>query len=330
MANPQRENGHIDIANEIAEQLTRINLRPYEWRTLWAVFRKTYGWHKKEDDISLTQFQNLTGLEKRHQRKALKTLAEKNIIIRRKDGYIVTYGFQKDYTQWKVVPKQAPVSNISNGAYSSTTPVLKQAPEVVPKQAPTKENKETIQKKITEFFAYYLLKTQKDFRLTEDKRKLIEKRFEEGYTLEQLKLAVDNFIRDPWPERQKHLDLIYCIGRQRGKPDALEKWLNFTYIASPQKAAAPASLSLDLDKLLSDRLGRIATKDMIKAVLRDLSQELWWKVDRFLQKQYPGGGNSFAEVEREVIAEARQNRENFAKLAQGIGNGNNLRKPNKT
>jgi len=319
MANPQKENGHIDIANEIAEVLAKINLRPYEWRTLWAVFRKTYGWHKKEDDISLTQFQNLTGLERRHQRKALKTLTEKNIIMRRKDGYIVTYGFQKNYAQWKVVPKQAPVSDVSSSAYSSTTPVPKQAPEVVPKPAPTKENKETIQKKIKEFFAYYLLKTQKDFKLTEDKCKLIEKRLGEGYTLEQLKLAVDNFVKDPWPDRQKHLDLIYCIGKQRSKPDALEKWLNFSYVVPSQKSTASSSQFLDLDKLLNEKLGRHAPKDAIKAVLRDLPQDSWGKVSIFMQKRWENGGNAYAEAEREIIIEARENREKFAKLAEGVG-----------
>ena len=77
---------------------------------------------------------------------------------------------------------------------------------------------------------------------------------------------------------------------------------------------------MDLDKLLSEKLSKIATKDMIKTVLRDLPQEFWWKVNKFLQKQYPGGGNGFAEAEREVIAEARENQEAFRKLTRGIGN----------
>lgn len=84
-----------------------------------------------------------------------------------------------------------------------------------------------ISKRIGEFFNYFLLKTKKNFRLTQDKRELIEKRLNEGYTLEQLKQAVDNFIQDPWEGRPQHFDLIYCIGKQRGKPDNLEKWLNF-------------------------------------------------------------------------------------------------------
>jgi uncharacterized phage protein (TIGR02220 family) len=78
-----------------------------------------------------------------------------------------------------------------------------------------------------EVFDYFLLKTKKTFRMTPAAQNLIEQRLNDGYTLEQLKQAIDNFVQDDWPERHKHLDLIYCLGKQRGKPDALEKWLNY-------------------------------------------------------------------------------------------------------
>ena len=88
------------------------------------------------------------------------------------------------------------------------------------------ERKEKINTCIESFFQYFLLKTRKEFKLTKDKRRLIARRFEEGYTLQQLKQAVDSFVADDWPGRADHLDLIYCIGKQKGKPDNLEKWLN--------------------------------------------------------------------------------------------------------
>ena len=76
------------------------------------------------------------------------------------------------------------------------------------------------------FFNYYLLKTKKAFKLTPDKIELIKKRLADGFTVDQLKQAVDNFVADDWEGRPAHLDLIYCIGKQKGKPDNLEKWLN--------------------------------------------------------------------------------------------------------
>jgi len=61
------------------------------------------------------------------------------------------------------------------------------------------------------------------------------------------------------------------------------------------------------DKVINSRLGRIATKDMIKAFLREVPQSQWWKVSKFLTKRYPDGGDrSFAEAEREFIKETRK------------------------
>ena len=60
------------------------------------------------------------------------------------------------------------------------------------------------------------------------------------------------------------------------------------------------------EKLINSRLGRIATKDMIKALLKEIPQNQWWKVNKFLTKRYPDGGDrGFVEAEREVIKEMR-------------------------
>ena len=90
----------------------------------------------------------------------------------------------------------------------------------------SKENLKEVNTYVETFFSYFLLKTKKQFKFTKDKADLIKKRLSEGYTVEQLKRAVDNFVEDEWEGRNNHCDLIYCIGRQKGKPDNLEKWLN--------------------------------------------------------------------------------------------------------
>ncbi|MES0334816.1 MAG: Lin1244/Lin1753 domain-containing protein [Candidatus Magnetobacterium sp. LHC-1] len=90
-----------------------------------------------------------------------------------------------------------------------------------------KEINKEINKDVETFFDYFTLKTKKRFRLTDANKELIRTRLKDGYTIEQLKKAVDNFIQDDWPERKDHMDLIYCIGKQKGKPDNLEKWLNY-------------------------------------------------------------------------------------------------------
>jgi hypothetical protein len=81
-----------------------------------------------------------------------------------------------------------------------------------------------LDKDVLLFWGYFLLKTKRAFKLTEDKKKLIKQCLLE-HPLGELKEAVDAFVADPWPERKRYMDLMYCIGKQRGKPDNLERWL---------------------------------------------------------------------------------------------------------
>lgn len=177
---------------------------------------------------------------------------------------------------------------------------------------------------IKECFSYFLIKTKKSLKLTPERKHIIKQRLAEGFTIKQLKTAIDNFCRDDWPERYKYVDLLYCLGRQRGKPDSLERWLNFVP-NSIANASGPgpgdvSKKTIIADSILEEKFGRIATKDMVKKFLREIPEPLWWKVDQFLRRRYPGSTiNTFAEAEREVTAEARANRESFTKLAQGIG-----------
>ncbi len=98
--NPQRENGHIDIANEIAEAMARINLTAHETRFLWCLFRKTYGWQKKEDWISLSQVSEMTGMHKSHASRAKRLLILRNMVTPRGNKI----GFNKYFSQWKELP----------------------------------------------------------------------------------------------------------------------------------------------------------------------------------------------------------------------------------
>jgi len=129
MANPQRENGHIDIANEIVDALCKHRISGQEWQILWVVLRKTWGWlenpkkdkkkKKRMDIISYSQFSELTGIPRSRCNLLINTLVEKNILIKKpipKNGNtsLVSYGFQKDYEKWKVSPKKVTVPKNGN------------------------------------------------------------------------------------------------------------------------------------------------------------------------------------------------------------------------
>lgn len=113
LANPQKEDGHIDIANEIAEKLARFQLSGNEHRILWAIWRKTWGWHKKHDQISISQLVKMTELSRRSVRRVLEELVGKNIIqknfgrVKIAPTSINFLGFNKDYETWKARVKIA-------------------------------------------------------------------------------------------------------------------------------------------------------------------------------------------------------------------------------
>lgn len=64
--------------------------------------------------------------------------------------------------------------------------------------------------------------------------------------------------------------------------------------------------AVNWDPIIADSLGKIATDVMIKALLRKIPENLWWKVDSFLKKRYPQSGSSvFLRVETELIRESK-------------------------
>jgi phage replication O-like protein O len=141
MANPQTENGHIDIANEIAEYLARFRISGEEYQVLWTIWRKTYGWHKKYDCISLSQFFLATNMKKPSIIRAIHKLESKNIISKKANKVAYLYQFNKDFDSWKPLAKKLIVSKRANA-------ISKKAKRSLAKELPTKENytKETITK----------------------------------------------------------------------------------------------------------------------------------------------------------------------------------------
>ena len=158
MANPQAEDGHIDIANEIGEALCFINLSAYESRILWFIWRKTWGWHKKEDRISYTQFEVGTGLDRRHIQRSLKRLQSRLIIASTGYGTKLKWAFQKDYEKWDGFERERYLNRLRFKAGVAPTgyaSLPKEATQALPKEATTKEKKETIKEKDDDISEYH-------------------------------------------------------------------------------------------------------------------------------------------------------------------------------
>ena len=157
---PQRENGHLDIANELVKEFCRYRLSGREWQILWVILYKTWGFidldkdknpkrddaglviKKKFDRIPLSQFANFTGIDRRKCHQILKSLENKGVIIIKRvpqkgDRELITYGIQKNYSGWTVSPKK-----VTPPKTSRLSP--KTATKLSPKTAHSKDNKDNI------------------------------------------------------------------------------------------------------------------------------------------------------------------------------------------
>jgi len=225
-ASPQAEDGHIDIANEIGEALARVNLSAYESRILWVIWRKTYGWHKRMDQISITQFEKFTGLKRRHVHRTLSKLIERKIVTRIGNSRIITYGFQKDYIKWRDVTKRGNDAGISRlSGHTQKRIVTRIGNRSLPKGVPTKETnkrnyigrsqKKETDPRVREFLNHwteiFLRETGQPYVFSYGKEGKLVKELLKVHPLQTIRDATGQFFRD---EQCKRRGLTIGILRQ--------------------------------------------------------------------------------------------------------------------
>lgn len=137
MASPQLEKGYLRIATEIIDKLIRYRLSGQEWQVLLVIWRKTYGWNKKEDRIPLSQIAKLTEISRSSAVRAIRKLGTKKILGRYKkvSTNINYYRFNKDFDEW--LPRHKIVPTPQGGYQKVTTPRYQKVPTGgVPKSNP--------------------------------------------------------------------------------------------------------------------------------------------------------------------------------------------------
>jgi len=162
MANPQPEDGTTRINQAVLEKLL---LYPFPAKTalplklILFVMRKTWGYAKKRDRISLTQFQKATNAGRANVVHWLKYLVSANILVSASEPLGNVYGFNKDYDTWVVsaselvsVPRRTSFSKRTKTSIGTET---------------HKRKKETIQKKVYGKFKNVLLKEKEYTELVE-------------------------------------------------------------------------------------------------------------------------------------------------------------------
>lgn len=106
MANPQPDN-FTRVSNELAEAFAKQRLSGQEWQVLWAILRNTYGWNRKEHEMSFSYIAKAVGILEPNVARIIKSLLSKKIIrvIKNDKGYPNKYALNKDYEQWRGVIK---------------------------------------------------------------------------------------------------------------------------------------------------------------------------------------------------------------------------------
>jgi len=146
MVGSKKQNGFTKFENEWFDELLKFPLPGRAWRVLLFIIRKTYGWGKKQDRISLSQFELGTGIPRNQVPKEIKKLKDCNLIGSHQEGNRkpVSYWFKKDYESWKPPRKTTVTLQVVT---KKDATVSQKGYKTVSQEGNNKRKKETIQKK---------------------------------------------------------------------------------------------------------------------------------------------------------------------------------------
>lgn len=130
MANPQKEDGYVSIANPLFEALYKYDFTAREIRILLCIIRFTYGFGRKSHEMSLTYIEKHTGIDKANISKALRHLHECHVITISKGRGITPQqlSIQKNYEAWEGCQNDNRCQNNNSTVADLTTVVLSNQP----------------------------------------------------------------------------------------------------------------------------------------------------------------------------------------------------------
>ena len=105
MQGPQLEDGYTRIANEIVEQIGKRKLNGTQRAIIDQIWRYTYGFGRKDAELSLSFLSQAIGSTKSHVDREITALIDRNIVlVTGKTGRGRTLQFNKYFEEWKDRP----------------------------------------------------------------------------------------------------------------------------------------------------------------------------------------------------------------------------------
>lgn len=147
MANPQPDK-FTKISNELYEVILKTDFTLRELKIIFTVIRFTYGFNRKEAELSVRFISEATGIKFYHLSDSIKNLISKNVIsVNDSDNHKQgrTLRLNKDYDTWKLNS-----SRKGNSSQKRNGLVPEKGTVRVPESGTKKEIKENIKKDIVQ------------------------------------------------------------------------------------------------------------------------------------------------------------------------------------
>lgn len=143
---PNLEDGYTRIANELLDAIISFGFSKREFAILFCVIRKTYGYNKKMDDLSLSQISRATKLDAGNISKAIKSLTDCKVLSKQQGKYGYLIGINKNYNEWSYCQNDKVVKTTNRGCQNNNLGLLKQQFSVVKTTTTKDNNQKTIPK----------------------------------------------------------------------------------------------------------------------------------------------------------------------------------------
>ena len=133
---PFSEPSYTQFSNDALDYVMRA-VPANTWKIICVAIRKTYGWHKQSDIISLSQFMEYSGIKSRSTLvSAINDALERGILLREQRGNSYEYQLNRNYTVQKLYWSK-----------NCTDASLKTVPILPPNGTETVHTKESIKEK---------------------------------------------------------------------------------------------------------------------------------------------------------------------------------------
>lgn len=100
MGNPQVDDGHTRIANELLEAILLFDLSSVQLKVALCVIRKTYGFNKKADRLAQSVIAEMTNVAKPNVCRAIKQLSKMKVVLVDTTKFPHEICINKRYKEW--------------------------------------------------------------------------------------------------------------------------------------------------------------------------------------------------------------------------------------